>query len=395
MKPRALMLLVALAAGLFAVTVVVTRAFRAEQTQLARQWMDRGNAALAASQPAVAVTAYRTALLYAWNNKGYQFKLAQALADAGKTDEAAAYFKNLWESEPGNAVVNLELARLAVRKRDFNEAMRFFHAAIYGVWPDDPATHRRRARREFIHFLLDFGATAQANAELIALEAELPSTGSAHKSAADLFMRVQDYSRALDEYRRAINLNRNDATALANAGRAAFELAQYGLAQQYLHKAVAHGIDDPSVAKLSGLVDAILVLDPDEPRLTNPERRARVLRGFEQAKVRLQQCVAATGHPLVTGALPGSNGRVAGQSAASSSRLATPAAPMTETQKEFAEWQQLRPRISDLGLLRNPDLMDTAMDLIFRIERQAGPQCGPPATADTALLELARRHEGS
>ena len=122
MKPRVILLfLIALAVGLFVITFFVTRAFRAEQERLAKRWSERGNAALSASQPAVAATAFRTALLYERGNTGYQFKLAQALADSGKTDEAEAYFKNLWDAEPGNAVTNLELARLAVRKQEYGD----------------------------------------------------------------------------------------------------------------------------------------------------------------------------------------------------------------------------------------------------------------------------------
>ena len=164
MKPKTLLFLAALGAAMFAVTFLVTRAFRAEQEQLAQQWAERGDTALAASQPAVAVTAFRTALVYARDNEDLQFKLARALADSGKTEEAEAYFNNLWDGEPGDAVVNLELARLAVRKHDYADAVRFFHGAIYGVWPDEPERHRNQARLELIHFLLDRGATAQADA---------------------------------------------------------------------------------------------------------------------------------------------------------------------------------------------------------------------------------------
>jgi tetratricopeptide (TPR) repeat protein len=393
-KPKALLFLVALGAAMFVVTFFVTRAFRAEQGQLAQQWSERGDAALAASQPAVAATAFRTALLYARDNEDFQFKLAKALADSGKIEEAEAYFDNLWDSEPGEAVINLELARLAVRKQDYANAVRFFHGAIYGVWPDEPERHRNQARLELIHFLLDRGATAQADAELIALEAELPNTAAAHKNVADLLMEVQDYPRALDEYRRATALDPADAAALASAGRAAFQLAQYTLAREYLRKAMASGASDQAVTNLAGIVDAMFALDPYAPRLTNQERRNRVIRAFEQAGVRLQQCATTAGQPLAAGqTATAKNSRTAGQAAAHIPPAGAPAAPMTEAKKE--EWQQLRAHMNERALRRDPDLMDTAMNLVFRIERQSGPQCGPPAAADTALVLILASEKGA
>jgi transcriptional regulator GlxA family with amidase domain len=48
-----------------------------------------------------------------------------------------------------------------------------------------------------------------------------------------------------------------------------------------------------------------------------------------------------------------------------------------------------------VGLRRNPDLADIAMDLVFRIERETSTVCGTPTGADLALLLISRMHEGS
>lgn len=391
--PRTLLSLLALGVGLFAVTYLITRTFRAERAQFAQQWLERGNAAMAAAQPAVAVTDFRTALVYAQDNEDYQFKLAKALADSGKADEAEAYFKNLWESEPGSAEINLQLARLAVRKHDHSSAARFFHGAIYGVWPDQPASRRNEARLELIRFLLDRGAMPQADAELIALQAELPETASAHKGVADLFMKVKDHSRALDEYRRVAAFGHADPEALAGAGRAAFQLAQYGVAGQYLHQAVERGSGDPAIKNMAEVVDAILALDPYAPRIGNGERRSRVIRAFGQAGKRLSQC-GLTPTRFSPGQKTAPNPTAAGQpNRAPSSATGGPI--MTEAQKKYAEWQQLRARMTDRYLRRDPDLMNIATDLVFRIEQQSDTQCGPLTIEDQALVLIARQHEGS
>jgi len=58
-------------------------------------------------------------------------------------------------------------------------------------------------------------------------------------------------------------------------------------------------------------------------------------------------------------------------------------------------WTTLKPKITALELRRNPDLVDSAMDLVFRIERQTSLVCGTPTGTDLALLLIAKLHEGS
>jgi hypothetical protein len=55
----------------------------------------------------------------------------------------------------------------------------------------------------------------------------------------------------------------------------------------------------------------------------------------------------------------------------------------------------MKPQISEGELRRNPDLVESAMDLVFDIERQTNATCGTPAGADMALLQIAKLHEGN
>ena len=91
------------------------------------------------------------------------------------------------------------------------------------------------------------------------------------------------------------------------------------------------------------------------------------MRAFAQAGTRLQQCMASS----------------ESSSAAES------------FQNQYSEWQQLRPRITASGLRRGSDLMDTAMNLVFQIERDADSNCGAASVADKALLLIARQRGGS
>jgi transcriptional regulator GlxA family with amidase domain len=55
----------------------------------------------------------------------------------------------------------------------------------------------------------------------------------------------------------------------------------------------------------------------------------------------------------------------------------------------------MKPQISEQQLRQNPDLLESAMDMVFEIERQTSATCGTPTGADLALLLIAKLHEGT
>src|SRR5580698_2352419 len=92
------------------ITLFLFRSFTAHRAELAQRWSDRGYDAMQAGRPDQAVVALRTALSYAPDERSYELLLAQALGDAGHLDESYNYFLGLWETEPGNGLINLSLA---------------------------------------------------------------------------------------------------------------------------------------------------------------------------------------------------------------------------------------------------------------------------------------------
>src|ERR1700744_472958 len=73
---------------LFVATLFLFRSFSAHRAELARRWSGRGRAALAAGKPVEAIADLRTALTYAPGTRDYQLFLAEALGEAGQTDES-------------------------------------------------------------------------------------------------------------------------------------------------------------------------------------------------------------------------------------------------------------------------------------------------------------------
>ncbi len=354
--------------ALAAITYFWNRSFEAKKLELAIEWRDRGDAALKDRDQEEAIADLRTALFYDRDNTQYRLRLAQALLAAGHLDEARAHLLSLWETGPGDGLLNLELARVEALQHHLYEASRFYHAAIYGVWEQDPETQRRQARLELINLLLQQGEKTQARAELIALSAALPNTIAWKNQLAGLLMNIQDYEGALAEYERALRQNGNNPTALAGAGEAAYQLGRYRLANRYLRAADANQAS-PQLNGLLQTTEMVLKLSPYEPNLSLNEQYQRALSDFEWAGLRLQQCAQATNQDL------------------------TAASPTTPLQQEYSRWSQLKRSLNLRAMDRDPELMDRAMQLVFEAEGQVQNRCSPALPEDTALLSIANQEE--
>src|SRR3989442_7483785 len=151
----------------FIVPGFAARAYHSKEKHLADEWYARGEANLGAGRPASALDDFRTALIYSRDNPRYQFRLAQALLESGRVEEARVYLLNLWEREPGNGAVNLEMGRLAARQGNVDDAQRYFHKAIYGVLEDPPDKQRRDAPLELAGVLFRQGGNTQAPTALL------------------------------------------------------------------------------------------------------------------------------------------------------------------------------------------------------------------------------------
>jgi tetratricopeptide (TPR) repeat protein len=369
-EPLILALLSAVAVVSFLAVSGLSRIYHRQQESLGNRWFTRGVEDLQQRRFERAVNEFRTALLYSRDNYSYQVELAEALIGLKRTNEAYAYLINLWERQPENGLVNLELARIAVQRGETEQALRYYHNAIYAIWPGDQEVERRNARLELIEYLVSINAKMQAQAELIALAENLGDDPSQHARIGDLFVQAQDYEHALAEYRLSLKLDRHNPAALAGAGRAAFELGRYDLAQRYLEAAVAANPNDAQSAALLKTTELALKVDPFRRNISVAQRHRIVIQAFAAPGERLKSC-----------------------SAMGSSRGTASSA--TSLQSLADEWAKLKPEITEQGLRQNPDLVEAAMNLVFDIERQTNAACGPPTGIDMALLLISRLHEGN
>jgi tetratricopeptide (TPR) repeat protein len=356
---------------MFVVTAFAARSYHAKQTALAVEWHLRGEADLKKGRPARAIEDFRTALVYSRDNALYRLRLAQALIAASRADEARAYLLNLWELEPGNGTVNLELARLAAGQGDIGEAARYYHNAIFGVWEENPEERRRQVRLELCQLLVNRGTRNEAQAALIELAGDLPKDPEIFSRVGGLFLRIEDYAHALEMFRQALGLDRRQELALAGAGESAFQMGNYAEARRYLERAVRVDKKNTRASELLETANLVLGIDPFARGISASERARRVIRAFQQSVERLEECAQKRGEALE----------------------GTP--PLTELQTLYAHAAQMRPRMRASVLRRDSDLMLSATQLVFEIEEFAVRTCGPASGLDLALLLIGRKREGA
>ncbi len=93
-------------------TWLIFRSYSQHQSDAAARWKRRGEQALQNRNAKAAVYDLRTALGYGQDDPGTEVELASALRPGrASLQEAVAYFNTLWEKQPGNGNINLQLAR--------------------------------------------------------------------------------------------------------------------------------------------------------------------------------------------------------------------------------------------------------------------------------------------
>lgn len=365
------MFLLLIGGALFGAAAALTSGFHAREQQLAREWYERGRNELAAGDSGQAITDFRSALLYARDDRDYRMALAEALARSHQYSQAEAYFRSLLELAPGDGDVNLELARVAAAQDRVDDALRSYQAAIYGVWPSDPQEQRLNARLELVHFLLRNQRNTDAEAQLVALTADLPDRPALLADVGWMFAQLGDNQHAAALFRRAIRPGSEDEQALVGLGSAELNLGDYADAHRQFQRVLQHDPGNVSAKGLLPVTAAMLSLDPFA-RVAGPERRARILRVFQVAAARLQQCRAA-------GMLPPFNPSPPSQ----------PASPMAQA---AAKLDELTPHMTERNLRDDPDLGQDVLDGAFAFEQQSQSACGPMSAEDNALIRLAAVH---
>jgi tetratricopeptide (TPR) repeat protein len=350
---------------LFVLTLLLFRSFTTHRADLAVRWAARGETALKQGHPELAVPALRTALIYAPETHSYQMMLAQALGDSGHVEEATNYFLNLWEAQPGEGIINLQLARLARRRGATDEAIRYYRAAIFGNWEGEGVERRREARLELANYLIDQGKLPMAQTELLIAASNAPPGAGLEILFGDELVRASDPTAALLYYQKAIAQDPRNPAAYEKAGRLAYQMGDYVRARNWLEHAVREsGGTATGADALLKNAERLLVLSPAAAR-TDKDRITRLLDDKAIAKKRWNACVATLSKET----------------------------PLPAVQSLSARWAQADGISTRSALAADQGNEDTLTSLINESEMLAADLCGAPTGDDALLLLLAKQEQ--
>jgi tetratricopeptide (TPR) repeat protein len=345
----------------FTVTGFVVRGFNVRRASLAERWYNRGTQDLQRGAALQAIDEFQTALAYSGDNPNYRLKLALALMQAGKWEEAQSHLLNLWEERPGDGEINLLLGRVFAHRNLTANAIRYYQGAIYGVWKSDPITSRENARFELAEYLLSQGRRDSAQAELIALAADMPVVTSQQLKIANLMLQAGQAERALAIFRQVRRKERRNVDATLGEAEAEFALMRFSEAAEIAREAVALNPNSDQAIQIMKDSEAVVEADPKARGIGAAERARRAMLAFRAAQARLTDCSKAT---------PGS----------------------PELQQLIAQqgtFSRLKPFV-----LRDPDKREELMSWVFSVETTTAKTCGPPGGKDATLLKLAQAEEG-
>jgi tetratricopeptide (TPR) repeat protein len=357
-------------AVLFAITLFLFRSFASHREDLAKRWSARGQDAISSGHPDQAIVALRTALSYAPGERSYELLLAEALGDAGRTEESYNRFLDLWETQPGDGFINLRLARLAARKNDMRSAINYYRASIYGTWEGDGAVRRRDVRLELSRYLIAHHDLSSARSELIVTGGNAPDDVALALTIAQLLEQANAPGDALIAYSRVLARQPNNLTALEAAGRLEYGFGSFDEAHRLLEQAAHERASassgesglPPEVNTMMDNSARIFALEPSK-KLPANERVARILKARDLAKKRFESCNVHV--PVISG-------------------TPSPLQPLS------ARWKSKEATIRGAALADDPNAQDAVMKLVYDTEVQTAQICGAPTGDDAMLLLLAR-----
>jgi len=325
----ALSTLLAIAIALSFVTYLLFHSFSEHQIVLKQRWKARGEQSLANHQPAQAIESLRSALAYDPDDRPLQIELATALAQAGRTQEAVVYFDTLHEAAPGDGMINLQLARLAVSQGNVAAAVDDYQASVDGTWNGDGVVRRREVRLELARFLIAQHRFDEARNQLLIAAGNAADNHPLQLTAAGLLEQAQGEADAYTLYRKAAAYRDTRTEGLAGAGRTAAAQSHYLLARNLLQMALSqpdfgHLSDGERAAVHSQLGEAVAVLDlyPAE-NLPLHVQALRVMRAVQIVRRQIAACAVAGGSGVISPApSPDQAGNQTGGSQTAAARTA-------------------------------------------------------------------------
>jgi len=360
-----LILLATAAVPLFFMTRTMAAWNRENNVAFGRAWYARAREPLQQGEYDTAIEYLRKAGAADRDNMEYSLVLAETLRNAGQSTEARQILLRLRNAKPDDGRINLDLARISEVDEEPDEARRYYHQALYGLWPKkDLEAKQAEIRLELVNFLVARRDVTNVVSELLILASEENSDAASKVHLGSLFLRVDEPSRALHEFVEALKLDPTNAVAMAGAGEAEFKLGNDLAAISKLKDAGRRSTLSTEAQHALDLATLILSTDPLTNGISARERTRRLSQALVLARGRLDLCRS--------------------KSALLNADEAEPLA---------AEATQLEQRIAREKTVTDLDFLRQGLRVASRMERAGAAECDPRSDADEALVLSADRHK--
>jgi tetratricopeptide (TPR) repeat protein len=237
----------AIAIGLFAIDRALASI---EQTEILREAESRyrhGMQLLGGGDKRGAITELQRAHGLVRNNREYTLGLIEALLENGSRQEAESRLREVLRDDSNNGRANLLFARLLAAEAKTDEAIAFYHRAIYGTWPSNVDPHRADARIELAEYLGKQQRPQELLSELLLLQARATEDPRLAHKIAGLFLVAGSGSRAADMYHEILRKSPRDARAFEGLGEADLLAGDYRGAESMFLRALRY---DPANASV-------------------------------------------------------------------------------------------------------------------------------------------------
>ena len=284
-------------AGLFTFDTFLEKIDHAENDVEAVRLFKEGQGLLAKGESAKAIDHFSDAIEIDRSNRDYQRALAQAQLAAGSTSEAQTTLAKLLETDTSDGFASLLMARALMKEDKFQEAVSYYHRAIFGRWNEDEKLNRRRVRNELINLLAQRSSKEDLLAELMAVQEQTPQDIKSRIRMGDLFLQAGSPVRAIEIFHRVLHDQPANVEAHLGVGEAEFSEGNYRVAQAEFQTATRLNPDDAAVRQRLEVCDQVLELDPMLRGLSTSDRFERSSRVLQQTLAALNQCASPESSP--------------------------------------------------------------------------------------------------
>lgn len=287
-----LAVVVAVTAGMLLLAVSLGYIYRSQRAASARKYFQVANELVANGRFPDAIEPYRHALSISPSDD-YRLALALALVHAQRLDEADIYLREILREHPTSGPANLGLAEVYAGAGQIEEAVGYYHRALYGVWPANAPKHKVEAHMELVSELGKAGRNQQAQAELLSLMSEMPADPAIRKRVALLLLAFGLPRESAEVLREVLQAAKNDPEVYVGLGDADEAKWKYVLACSAFRRALKLKPGDAMIGQRLDSCEQVLALDPTSVRLPATERFERSRALLKLVLAARDQCAAA------------------------------------------------------------------------------------------------------